>query len=151
MVDIRRCTVAELEAAPNLDVVLSAYASESAMSELGEPNPQVDIYRKLEAAGVLFPIAAFDGARLVGFILVLVCVLPHYGAFAATSESFFVLQEERKHGVGMGLLATAETLARGMGARALLITAPEGSQLAEAMAGLKRYRHSNDVFVTSLA
>lgn len=151
MVDIRRCTVAELQAAPNLADLLAEYARESAMPEIGEPNPQEKTYEQLEAAGVLHPVAAFEGDKLLGFILPLVSVLPHYGVLTAVIESFFVLKEERKHGIGLALLASAESLARDLGAKALLLSAPVGSPLTDAMGGLKRFRHSNDVFVTSLA
>jgi GNAT superfamily N-acetyltransferase len=149
--EIRRCTIAELEAAPNLVAVLREYASESGMPELGEPSAQVDTYRKLEAAGVFHPVGAFDGDRLVGFILPIVVVLPHYGVLAATIESYFVLQAERQKGIGLRLLAFAEDLARGLGAKALLLSAPVEGALAHAMRRHKQYRRSNDVFVRALA
>lgn len=150
MVEIRPCRVAELEAAPNLAAILAEYAEESGMPELGQPNVQVPTYRALEAAGVFHPIGAFDQGQLVGFILPIVVVLPHYGVPAATVESFFVRKASRRTGAGMKLLAAAEELARGLGAKALLLSAPVGSVLARVMPRLP-YRHSNDVFVRALA
>lgn len=146
---IRRCTVAELEAAPNLLEVLAAYAKESAMKELGAPDPQIATYRALEASGMFHPIAAWNGDLLMGFILPVVVVLPHYGVVAATVESFFVLQSARKQGVGLLLLRQAEETAKALGAKALLLSAPVTGALGRVLAA-KHYRHSNDVFVKAL-
>ena len=150
MTIIRRCTVAELEAAPNLAEVLAAYEVESRMKELGPATPQIATYRALEASGMFHPIGAFDGDRLLGFILPIVVVLPHYGVVAATVESFFVLVPERKRGIGLQLLKFAETTARELGAKALLLSAPVSGALTRVLAA-KAYRHSNDVYVKALA
>lgn len=150
MIDVRRCTVAELEAAPNLYEVLAEYAHESGMPELGEPNPQFETYRLLEAGGCFHPIAAFEGEMLVGFILPIVVKLPHYGVVAATVESFFVPAADRHKGLGLFLLHKAEEVARELGAKALLLSAPTDSALARTMRLLKGYRHSNEAFVRAL-
>lgn len=150
MIDVRRCTVAELEAAPNLAAVLAEYAAESSLPELGEPSPQIETYRALEASQMFWPIAAFDGEMLVGFILPIVVKLPHYGVLAATVESFFVPVAHRKQGVGIFLLHKAEEVARELGAKALLLSAPVGGALAEMMHKSKSYRHSNDAFIKAL-
>ncbi len=149
MMEIRPCTVAELEAAPNLAAVLAEYAAESSMPELGEPVPQMDAYRRLEAGGYFHPIAAFENGLLAGFILPIVIRLPHYGVFAATVESFFVPRAERKKGLGLRLLLAAEELAHNLGAKALLLSAPTGGALARVLPRLP-YRHSNDVYVRAL-
>lgn len=148
---ITRTTVAELEAAPNLIEVLAEYARESSLPELGPACPQIETYRALEAAGVFHPIAAFDEGRLVGFIMPIVVALPHYGVVAATVESFFVPATERKKGIGLRLLTEAEHLAKSLGAKALLLSAPVGSVLSDVLAGSKRYRHSNNAFIKALA
>lgn len=149
MIEIRPCTVAELEAAPNLAAVLAEYAREASMPELGQPAPQIETYRRLEASGAFHPIAAFEDGLLAGFILPIVVVLPHYGVLSATVESFFVPRAERKKGLGLRLLLAAEELARALGAKALLLSAPVGGILARVLPGLP-YRHSNDVFVRAL-
>lgn len=148
--DVRRCTVAELEAAPNLFEVLEEYAREAATPELGPAQAQIETYRAMDASGMFHPIAALEDGMLAGFILPVVVVLPHYGVVAATVESFFVPKAERKRGIGLRLLACAEELAREFGAKALLLTAPAGGVLAKVMPG-RGYRHSGEVFVRSLA
>lgn len=146
---IRSCTVAELEAAPNLAEVLAEYAHESSLPELGQPQAQVETYRALESAGVFHPIGAFDGDRLIGFILPLVAPLPHYGVVAGVVESFFVSTADRKRGVGLKLLGATEGLARAAGAKALLVSAPSGGSLSRVLPH-RGYRHSNEVFVRAL-
>lgn len=151
MIDIRPCAIAEIASAPNLGDLLAEYARESSLPELGSTQPQIATYHALESAGVLHPIGAFEGDRLVGFILPLVTVLPHYGVFAGVVESFFVPRAERKRGIGLRLLHKAESLARDLGAKALLLSAPTGGDLAKGMGSWKSYRRSNDVFVKALA
>lgn len=151
MIEIRACTIAELESADNLDALLTRYAREGSLPELGDPVPQVDIYRLLEQTSVLHPVGAFENGKLVGFIFPLVGPIPHYGATAVTIESFFVRPEERKQGAGLALLAQAESLGRDLGARAILVSAPKGGTLARVLSSKDAYRHSNEVFVRALA
>lgn len=149
-VDIRPCTVAEIAAAPNIDALLAEYGEESGMAEIGEQSAQFPVYEQLERAGMLHAIGAFREDELVGFITVLVSALPHYGRHVATSESLFVTAGARKTGAGLRLLTTAQATARALGAEAFLLSAPEGSQLAEVMQGLRDWRPSNRVFVKEL-
>lgn len=149
--EVRRCTIAELAAMPNLEAVFAEYAAEAALAELGPPCVQVETYRALEATGLFHPIGAFEGGQLAGFILPIVVVLPHYGAMAATVESFFVPKAERHKGVGARLLAEAERLAKELGARALLLSAPIDGVLARVLNLRSKYRATNTVFVRALA
>lgn len=151
MIDIRRCTVDELEATPNFQDVLDEYALESSLPELGPAQAQLDTYRRLEASGMFHPIGAFEDGRLIGLILPLVVNLPHYGVVAATVESFFVPAADRPKGVGMFLLHKAEALAKELGAKALILSAPTGSVLARVMYHCRDYRLSNEVFIKALA
>lgn len=150
-IEIRRCAVSDIASAPNLDQLLAEYGAESGMPEIGEPAAQIPVYVQLEAVGMLHAIGAFQDGGLVGFVFVLVSVLPHYGRKVATSESLFVAATARKTGAGMQLLAAAEGLAREQGAAAFLLSAPVGSRLEKAMQGHKSYRPSNSVFVKDLA
>jgi len=151
VVQIRRCTIAELEAAPNLAEVLAEYAAECAIPEIGPAHAQVDTYRKLEAAGVFHPVGAFDAdGRIAALALPIVVVLPHYGVVCATVESFFVPQAERNRGIGLRLQSFVENLARDLGAKALLFSAPVGGAFADLLTRQKRYRNSGQTFVTAL-
>ena len=151
--DIRRCTVAQIEAAPNLGQLLAQYADECAMPELGPAVPQFESYRAMEAAGFMHPIAAFDGDNIVGLVLPVVVRLPHYGVIAATVESIYATPEARSSGVGKWLRHLARDLAHELGAKSVLWTAPVGSEFADVLvaeAKRGRTRMSNFTFVEAL-
>jgi len=150
MLTVRRCTIAEIMAAPNLAGVLAEYSAECSLAELGEATPQFDIYKALESSGFFQPIAAFNDDNLVGFVGPIVGKLPHYGVIAATIESIFVLREFRKDGVGDKLMYAAREYAIERGAKAVIYSAPVGSQLSMMLQLSKRHRHSNNVFVEGL-
>lgn len=150
MVDIRRCTVDEIEAAPNLASLIAAYELECGMPELGKYEPQFPIYRLLQDGGCFHPICAFVDGCLVGFILPLVIINPHSGMVIASAESFFVMPESRAGNTGLLLLDAAEKLAEEKGAAGLFISALIGSPLASVLAARKSYRANNIVFVKVL-
>lgn len=149
-VDIRPCTVAAIAAAPEFDALLAEYGAESSLPEIGEPAAQIPVYLQLEQAGMLHAVGAFQGEALIGFVCVLLSVLPHYGRKVATSESLFVAGHARSTGAGLALLQAAQDLARERGAEAFLLSAPEGSRLARVMDLQKDWRPSNRVFVKEL-
>jgi GNAT superfamily N-acetyltransferase len=148
VLELRTCSIDEIQAAPNMAEVLAEYAAESS---LPEPAPQWDTYRTLEAAGHIHPIGAFDDARLVGFVFPIIGPLPHYGTRTATVESFFVLKSERHRNIGIRLMQRTEQLARALGAAAILYSAPAMGALSRLLRVLPAYRHSNEVFVRELA
>jgi hypothetical protein len=147
---IRPCTVADIESAPNLASLLSEYGGESAIPELGPVNPQFPLYKAMEANGSVRMIGAFQGAEIVGFVALLVSVLPHFGVVVGTTESYFVASADRKSGAGLGLLHAAEDMARELGALGFFVSAPVGSRLERVMRGIG-YRETNRVFFRSLA
>ncbi|WP_334157910.1 GNAT family N-acetyltransferase [Oryzomicrobium sp.] len=148
-VAIRLCTVADLEASPCLGALLDEYAQESAIEGLPHPSAQMPFYRQSEAAGVLSCLGAYRGADLIGFLLILAPVLPHYGVRMAAAESFFVAGQARKSGAGLKLLRAAEAHAKTLGAPGLLVSAPSGGRLADVLPGVG-YRETNRVFFRAL-
>lgn len=149
-IDIRPCTVADIEAAPNLPQLLAEYAAESAIPELADgAAAQVGTYRRLEAAGMLHPIAASLEGELIGFVFVLIAVLPHFGRTVALGESFFVALSARHTGAGDLLRQTAEALARDLGAQAILFSAPKGGRL-EGVLPHRGYRAVSTAFFKDL-
>lgn len=150
-VTIQPCTVADVEQAPNLAELLAEYGDESAIDGLGAPCPQFGTYRLMESAGMLFILGAFHGNSLVGFIILIVSPLPHFGTVAASTESFFVTRSARKSGVGLRMLREAEQLSRSVGAAGLLVSTPAGGKLEQVMRGFDGYRVTNTVFFRSFA
>jgi GNAT superfamily N-acetyltransferase len=79
----------------------------------------------------------------------LVSLLPHYSALAATTESWFVSAAARKGGTGKRLMDAAEAKARELGAVGFLISAPTGGSLERA-APMLGYRETNRVYFKAL-
>lgn len=148
---VRSCTVAEIEQAPLLSVLLASYGEESHLEELGKPEACFATYRAMETAGALRAFGAFD-PQLVGVVVLLVYGLPHYaGRRVAALESFFVLPSARSGGTGLRLLRAAEQCAGAMGAHALMVSAPAGGRLAAVMERTAGYRETNRVFTRGLS
>lgn len=142
MVTVRRCKVADIEAAP--DVVI-AYEAESGTAEFGKYRPNWAQYKAMEESGWFTAIGAFCDDRLVGMITVLHGPNPHIGAVIASTESFFVMPEERKTGIGLVLLAHAEQVAREKGAQAIFVCAKTGTKLAKLMRLKQGYQLTGEV------
>jgi len=145
-ISIRPCTVAEIERAPYL---IAEYGAESTISGIGPQCPQFETYSKLEAAEIIHITGAFCGDELVGFVIVLASVLPHYGKLIATTESLFLAKAYRKGDAGIKLVHAAEDRALAVGAIGILISAPAGSQLEKILPHIG-YAHSNTVFFRKL-
>ena len=149
-IDIRRCAFADIEHAPNLTKLMDEYGAESAMIALGPQRPQFPTYRLMEEIGTSHSFGAFQGEDLVGFIIILVAVLPHFGLRVASTESFFVTCSARKGGTGLRLLRQAEEFAKELGAVGFFVSAPIGSRLESVMpkAG---YSEASKIFFRSFA
>lgn len=150
-IDIRCCSFHDLESAKNFQDLTAEYAQESGLDGLPPPTAHLETYRGMEAAGVLHVLCAYCGEDIVGFVLMVTAVIPHYGVRIATTESFFVASAHRKSGAGLQLLAAAEQLAKDRGAFGLFVSAPIDGRLADVLDARKDYRETNRVFFRSLA
>lgn len=150
MIKVERGVFSDIENAPNATELLLEYADECGTPEIGTPRIQPEIYRAMEANGVLAVICAHKEERLIGFINLVVSVLPHYGVVTAATESFFVEKSERTSGAGMMLLKEAEKVAKDIGAATLLVSARTGSELAMLLDSKKSYRETNRIFTKCL-
>jgi len=146
--DIRAVSSRRILASAQL---LKPYADECSLPEIGQVNPQGEMYERMENLGVLKFIAALEGEQVIGFISVIHCILPHYGRNVATVESLFVASEYRASEAGRKLMNAAEDYARSHGCVAILYSAPAGGQLERLLNLSKTYRHSNTVFAKNLA
>ena len=92
----------------------------------------------------------FIEGALVGFMSILVYVLPHYGKKIATTESIFLARKHRSAITGLDMIHEAERYAKEKGCTAVLYTAPIGSRFSRLLFARRGYRHSNNVFVRGL-
>lgn len=146
---ISRATVDEINSSPNLAMLLGEYAAESANTGIGPASPQIDTYRKMEEFGFLRAFVACVDGELIGFMFLLLSVLPHFGRKVGVTESYFVAAEHRKSGAGLRLLRAAEEVAQAEGAVGLLLSAPAGGVLERVAPGVG-YRETNRVFFKEL-
>lgn len=147
---IRPVSYAEILDAPNVSVLLAAYGAECSVPEIGEINPQAELYAQMEQSGIFQVFGAFDGDELVGFASVLVYLNPHYGKMLATVESLFLSPIHRTSKMGQGLMSALEEYAKGRGCEAILYSAKAGSQFEQLLSLMKNYKRSHSVFLRQL-
>ena len=147
-IEIKHCTVSEIESSPNIDYIVAEYGNETAVDGMPAPDTKFDIYRNLEASGKLHIIGAFVDDVLVGFISTLDTISPHYNSQVSISESFFVLKEHRKGGAGIKLLEAAEKHALDVGSEGLIITARTGGALVKLLP-LRGYKQTHEIHFRS--
>lgn len=138
-------TIAAFFAHRDTPGLLEAYARECSIEGLPRFNPHQDLYEAIERAGALHMLGAFHEERLIGFLVMLVSMNPHYSVPLAVTESWFVAPEQRKTGAGLELYGTAKHLARDFGAKAMFVSAPAGGKLAGVMQAMGA-RKTNEVF-----
>jgi len=148
--EIRKCTIAEIESASNIDEILEEYAAESAIKGLPHPFAKVDTYKHLETVNAIHILGAFFDDDIKGYIIGLSPVYPNYSVRVAVAESFFVLKTYRHTGAGLKLLRAAETYAKGANACGMLVSAPLEGALVEVLPHVG-YTETNRVFFRSLA
>ena len=144
--EIKALTVDEFLSRPEWPALIREYAVESALEPFADTaTPQWDAYQALMDQGALVVLGAFDADRLIGFLAVVVTVLPHFGVRMACTESYFVASAARNTGAGLALLREAQAVAQAAEAHGLLVSAPEGSRLARVLAATD-YKPSHRVF-----
>jgi GNAT superfamily N-acetyltransferase len=149
-IEIRKCTVAEIAGSEAFPSLWQEYADECAMAGLPPPSEKLASYYMIEGTGIMQPCGAYRDDELVGFVVVMVPVIPHYGVAVGITESLFVAKAHRKTGAGLALIRTAEQHVKDVGGPALLISAPFGGQLAEVLPRIG-YRETNRVFMKKVA
>lgn len=150
IVEIRLTSVSEMESAPNFGALLDEYADECGSSGMPRPKANLEAYRGMEEKGMLKAFGAFLGDILVGFVLVLTCIMPHYSEAISITESIFVSRAKRYTGAGLKLLSKAEKFARDINSRGLLVSAPVGSDFSKVLE-LTDYKETNRAFFKGFA
>lgn len=150
MAHVRLVSFADILDAENAPELIAEYSAECSIPEIGETNPQRDLYAVMERTGLAQSFGAYRDGQLAGFAIVLIYVLPHYGKQIATVESLFVASAHRNSEIGRELMAAIEGYAREKGCKVILYSAPAGSRLERLLFLKKPYRRTNAVFCRSL-
>lgn len=146
VIEVRPCSVSEVINDPAFPALKEEYALESAILGLPNPGEKLAAYDAIEKSGILQSFAAYRDGELVGFVAVLVPVIPHYGVAIAVTESLFVAQAHRKSGAGVQLIRRAERHAKDKGSPGLFISAPSESRLIDVLPFMG-YNETNRVFM----
>ena len=127
MTIVRQLSIDELFLDPSFKELTDEYAAESKIEEM--PSHNLD--------------------KLIGFVAILLTVVPHYSVKIASTESIFVASANRKGGAGIKLLRVAEAFAKEQGAINLFVNAPAESRLAQVLPSVG-YRESHRMFCRKL-
>jgi len=147
--EVRACSSAEIFDDPLGPPLIQEYAEECGNALIGKPAPRRDMYENLEASGLGQCFAAYEKGLLVGFAMVLVCVVPHYGLSLANAESLFVTRSAH---CGGQLMKALDDYAAAQGCVTIFYTAPVGSRLAKLLfLCADEYVNTNHVFSKRLA
>ena len=147
---VEACSPDDIRLAPNLDDLVVEYAHEARLAEMPWPRVDWETYRSMERAGILHVFSARSDGTLVGFVVLIISMMPEYGVRLACTEAFFVAQAWRSTGAGLKLLAAAEAKARELKAPGLAVSAPLGGKLAEVLVKA-RFREVGRTFFKSYA
>lgn len=146
LIQIKPTSVAQIQAASNIDVLLEAYAQESALSVMPEPMPDWDSYVAMEESGGIIAHGAYVDDALVGFMVIMMCYAAQYSASIGNTMAIFVLPEYRKFGTGKKLVDSVADAAFTHGMAALAIGAPSDSRLAKAAESMG-FKETNRVYL----
>lgn len=149
MSEVRRVSLSTLIDDPRFQALVDEYTVESSIKDMPPINWQRSMYQQMEAMGIFHLLAAYEGEELIGFMTMIVTVLPHYGVRTATAESVFVAEGHRKSGIGLKLIRDAEKWATEMGASGIFLSAPSQGKLSM-IAPRIGYRQTNQVFFKGL-
>lgn len=147
---IRPVPYREILDAPNAAELFAEYAAECALPELAPVCPQRELYEAMERSGALQAFGVYEHGALVGFAVVLVYTVPHYGRKLAANESIFISMRARAKGYGSLLIKQIKQYARESGCVAFQYTAPVGSRFNRLLSVRDECRHSNSVYLEVL-
>lgn len=150
MVAVQKVSWLMFSAFKEFDALLAEYAEECGMDGLPPPTLHEASYLQMERSGNAHILVATADGALLGFLVLLVNVNPHYSAKLAVAESFFVGKDARKSGAGIALRLAAREIASNQGAVAFIMSAPSGGKLAKVLARDRRCTRTNEVFMEAL-
>jgi GNAT superfamily N-acetyltransferase len=148
--DVRPISYAEILGASNAAILLAAYSAECSIPEIGETNPQPEMYAQMERSGMFQSFGAFAGSELIGFASALDFMLPHYGRKIANVESLFVSPVYRTCRAGNALMNAIEAYGKEKDCEVISYSARTGSQFERLLSCLRPYQRTNAVFMRSL-
>jgi hypothetical protein len=132
-------------------VLIEEYAAECSIPAIGEINPQRDIYALIEKSGISQSFMVSEDEKDIGFAILLMPILPHYGNKVANLECIFIAKSRRRTGAGLDLMREVERYAQQAGCVGILYSSPAGGQLEKLLDASKGYQRTNVIFYRRFA
>jgi GNAT superfamily N-acetyltransferase len=108
-------------------------------------------YAQLERMQMLHSIGAYDGDRLVGYVLLLVFNHMHYmSCKVAVDDAYYLHPDYRKGTVGLRLFRAAEKLAKNVGAVRICLRAKPQTPAQRLLKALPDYAELETVYTKRL-
>lgn len=142
---IKKIKFSDLEKDQNFSALRDEYSEECAIAGLPPIAEKFEVYKRMEDVGFFHLFGAYSGDRLVGFVSVIISIIPHYGVAVAVAESLFLSKEFRSTTLGRSLISAAEDCSKDAGSSGLLFSAPTGGQLSKLLPNIG-YRETNVTF-----
>lgn len=147
---ILNCVFAELEKMPEFPALVEEYYSEAGNPGLPRPKYDSERYGQLCKLGLMHTFGVTVDGRLIGFMMIVVSVLPKYSLPVATLDTIFVGKAHRMSGAGVRLLQRAEQIAADLADGRLLASSPVEGALANLLER-SGYLESNRIFFKQVA
>lgn len=132
-ITVKKVSVAVL-AGEEFRSLFDRYADESGLAAYGKWAVAWDVYKSLEASGMLTVFVAYDGEKPVGLAGCLFTKHLHYSAPALCVDGLFVFPEYRKQGVGGRLFGCIHRLAKELRVNHLWVNCPPDGALDKELA-----------------
>lgn len=142
--EIRRVAIKDVLDDPAFPELLAMFERAVAVEGLPTSKWRRDIYELLEDSGRILSLAAYMDGELIGFLGLMVSMLPQYGEEVAVIDTVFVRPEHRGTGAGLQLVHEAEAWARETGAVAVMLSTPVDGVLGRIVQrwGYQQTRHT---------
>ena len=150
MVDIVKSSATEVFEYKDINVLLDNYADKGKSSLISAAaRPDIQTYMQLEEMGLLYVYVAKKNDDIVGLIVTIDNVMPHYTEICTTVESLYVEPEYRKHGTAKRLVEYAEEEAKVRDSIVMFMSLPHGDMLNK-VAKSFGFEASNTVYTKGL-
>lgn len=143
--EISQGSWADIEYSLNLDDLVKACREEGGAEGLPEGKLSHEIYRSLEANGNLFVIKALDDGTLMGAIIILLYISPHYSVKLAQVDLVFLDKKYRNTRAGLEMLKQAEDVSKRNGAIGISFNAHIHTALEELL-NIKKYKLTHRIY-----
>lgn len=127
MLEFRDVVWSDLKGTADFDEWVKEYAEETTDSHIPVSGLQAEFYDEKDAEGVLFPVCAYDGGKVVGVAGLVVSRSGHYPFPIVSLDTFYLRKAWRQGSAGLRFIRALKKRAAELGAPGFVVTAHPGS------------------------